>query len=180
MVLLRKDFRFWLKDGIWAPQFRLFSSWDLLVFCRIFYFLCKKNKDSPPASWNLEGFQQCPGSRSISRALLLLWAGDLLQRAGSKVCFGAGEWRGNFPTRNQKSTLILSWPVVYFSIAKINKAIFMLPLHKPVLQLKCWTRLNFVYKANCLLIRLPLMKPKRSISAKIQPSCGVEFFLFCF
>lgn len=107
-------------------------------------------------------------------------AGDLLQRAGSKVCFGAGEWKGNFPTRNQKSTLILSWPVVYFSIAKINKAIFMLPLHKPILQLKCWTRLNFVYKANCLLIRLPLMKPKRSISAKIQPSCGVEFFLFCF
>lgn len=146
---------------------------SLQVFVVVFFFPPRKNKDSPLMSCNLKGFQRCPGSRSIYRALLLLSA-QLCRwfPAESRVKGLLRSWgkEREFPYRSQKSILIQSWPVVYFSIAKINKAIFMLPLHKPVLQLKCRTRFNSVEKANGLLIGLSLMRPKRSISAKIQPS----------
>lgn len=107
------------------------------ICCRILrriFFLFRKNKDSPSTSWNLKGFQQCSGSRSVYRALLLLWAQlcrwFVAESRVKGLLWSRGK-EGEFPYRSRKSILILAWPVMYFSIAKINKAIFVLPLHKP-------------------------------------------------
>lgn len=50
------------------------------------------------------------------------------RKQGQRSALELGKGRG---ISLQKSILILAWPVIYFSIAKINKGIFILPLHKP-------------------------------------------------
>lgn len=83
-----------------------------------------KKKYSPPNGQPLRAFQQqpltpCLGAGAFTEECScsqLSSARDLLEKAGSKIRFGAGERMGNLPAERQKSIIILAWPVVYSSL----------------------------------------------------------------
>lgn len=82
-------------------------------------------KCSPLDGQHLRAFQQCLLSPCLGAGAFteecscseLSCACDLLEKAGSKIWFGAGEGMGNLPTELQKSIIILAWPVTYFSLS---------------------------------------------------------------
>lgn len=58
------------------------------------------------------------GHRPFTGVLLLELsrAWDLLEKAASRVWFGAEEGMGSLPTQQQRSISILAWLAVYFSL----------------------------------------------------------------
>ena len=92
--------------------------------CYFSFSVIKKKSISPQMGQHLRAFQQrllapCLGAGAFEgecSCSAISCARDLLEKAGSKVRFGAGERMGNLPIEQQKSIMVLTWPVVYFSL----------------------------------------------------------------